>query len=69
MAAARSGFGVWHVGIRALGERAAEGGGNDWWVARCNARHGRQRPSASGQMQKLPTGKFHFVPFSEMVAM
>ena len=27
MAAARSGFGVWRVGIRALGERAAEGGG------------------------------------------
>ena len=27
MAAARSGFGVWRVGFRALGERAAEGGG------------------------------------------
>ena len=27
MAAARSGFGVWRVGIRALGECAAEGGG------------------------------------------
>jgi hypothetical protein len=28
----------------------------------CNARHSRQRGSARGQMQKLPTGKFHFAP-------
>src|SRR5207249_2347487 len=25
----------------------------------CNARHGRQRSSARGQMQKLPSGKLH----------
>ena len=35
----------------------------------CDARHGRQRSSARGQMQKLSAGKFHIVPFSEMVAM
>jgi hypothetical protein len=35
----------------------------------CDARHGRQRSSARRQMQKFAAGKFHFVPFSEMVAM
>src|SRR5262249_28516432 len=28
----------------------------------CDARHGRQRGSARGQMQKISAGKFHFEP-------
>ena len=31
----------------------------------CDARHGRQRGSARGQMQKLSAGKFHGVPSKE----